>query len=96
MTSGLVNISKFSTMVCANGHVDPSAISTCNVAVGKLIHHKCGARMGWSKSTLRAMCKQGRIKGAVLPGNEWLIDLSIAVKFKVTREKVGRPKGRKS
>lgn len=95
MTKGLVNIAKFADMVCANGHVDPTAFGTCNVVVVKRTGHKCGARMGWSRSTIRAMCKQGRIQGAVLPGNEWLINLEVAVQHIVKREKVGRPKGKK-
>lgn len=85
----LVNISAFSKMVCADGHVDPTAFSTCNIIIGK---RKCGARMGWSKSTIRAMCKQGRIAGAVLPGSEWLINLAVATKSRVRRGTVGRPK----
>lgn len=97
MTRGLVNITKFATMVCARGHVDPTASSTCNVVVVNRTGAKCGAKMGWSKSTLRAMCKQGRIVGAVLPGSEWLINLDVIMVSQplIKRGTPGVPRGSK-
>lgn len=98
----LVNISEFCKMICAHGHVDPTASSTCNfvtsdlLSSSKRVGKKCGARMGWSKSTVRAMCKQGRIPGAVLPGSEWLVNLAVATKSVIKRGKSGRPRGIKN
>jgi hypothetical protein len=43
--------------------------------------------------TLRLMCRQGRIPGAIMPGNEWLIDPTRGLKTKFNKR--GRPKNDK-
>lgn len=89
MSEKLVNISTFAGMVCADGHVDPTASKTCNVLIRG---RKCGAKMGRPKVTIRVMCKQGRIPGAVMPGNEWLINLDVATRSDINWRGRGSPK----